>query len=732
VVAASQHLLPAAPLGACRAMKASLVALLLSGARAVSLGGQVKTNPLSKVVDLLDDLTSKITKDGEVEAKAFHEYLEWCDDVSKNGKFAIKTAAAQKEKLEAKIAEFTSSISVSESKVEDLAGSIGTGEAELKNATVIREKETGDFAASEAELMDVVNTLGRAISVLGKEMAKNPAALAQVDTTHLASTLQALGAVLDAAAFPSSDQKKLMAFVQSQQAAEDDDAAFGAPAATVYKTHSGGVLDVLEDMKEKAESQLADLRKAEVNARHNFEMLQQSLKDQLAADTKDMGDEKAAKAAVQEAKATAEGELEATSKDLASSKQELETAQSTCIQLASDHEATIASRTAELKALAQAKKTLKETSSGAVSQTYSFLQSVSATTVGSQLHTRADLAKSEVITMVKQLAKKHHSAALAQLASRLAAVIRYGAADGEDPFAKVKGLIVDMISKLEKEAGAEATEKAYCDEQMAKTEAKKSELEEDVAKLTAKIDQASAKSAQLKDEIKELQLELAALAKEQAEMDKIRQETHADYGTAKADLELGLSGVRKALSILRDYYGTGDAAMLQNGAGLSALMQQPAKPEIHSKAQGAGSSIIGILEVIESDFATNLAKEETEEENAQTDYEKITQENAITKTMKDQDVKYKTQEAKSLDKSIADMSADWSTTNTELSAVNEYYARIKDRCIAKPETYEERKRRRDAEIQGLKEAMTVLEDETAFVQRKRRGGNFRGTLVAAH
>merc|ERR1719373_475471 len=102
-----------------------------------------------------------------------------------------------------------------------------------------------------------------------------------------------------------------------------------------------------------------------------------------------------------------------------------------------------------------------------------------------------------------------------------------------------------MIAKLEKEAGAEATEKAYCDEQMSKTEAKKGELEEDIAKMTSRIDKAVARSTQLKEDVKLLEAELAALAKDQAEMDRIRQESHADYETAKADLELWLSGVRK-------------------------------------------------------------------------------------------------------------------------------------------------------------------------------------------
>merc|ERR1711933_482780 len=144
-------------------------------------------------------------------------------------------------------------------------------------------------------------------------------------------------------------------------------------------------------------------------------------------------------------------------------------------------------------------------------------------------------------------------------------------------------------------------------------------------------------------------------------------------------------------------------------------------------ATGAGSSIIGILEVVESDFATNLAKEEAEEADAQSAYEKVSQENAVTKTLKDQDVKYRTQEAKSQDATVGDYSGDRQTTSAELSAVLDYYGKIRDRCIAKPETYAERARRRQAEIAGLKEALSILEDETAFVQRKSHG-SFRGTI----
>merc|ERR1712050_662766 len=95
---------------------------------------------------------------------------------------------------------------------------------------------------------------------------------------------------------------------------------------------------------------------------------------------------------------------------------------------------------------------------------------------------------------------------------------------------------------------------------------KKEELEEDVDKLTSKIDKASAKSTQLKADVKELQAELAALAKEQSEMDKLRMEERTNYAQAKADLEAGLAGVRKALGVLRDYYGSEGASMIQEVA----------------------------------------------------------------------------------------------------------------------------------------------------------------------
>merc|ERR1719253_486466 len=132
--------------------------------------------------------------------------------------------------------------------------------------------------------------------------------------------------------------------------------------------------------------------------------------------------------------------------------------------------------------------------------------------------------------------------------------MRLGAAAGEDPFAKVKGLITDMIATLEGDAEADASHKAYCDKETSETTAKRDELTAEKDKLSTKIAQNKAASAKLKEEVATLQNELAGMAKAKAEADKLRSEEKATYDKNSAEMELGIEGVKKALQVLRDYY----------------------------------------------------------------------------------------------------------------------------------------------------------------------------------
>merc|ERR1719446_628975 len=97
------------------------------------------------------------------------------------------------------------------------------------------------------------------------------------------------------------------------------------------------------------------------------------------------------------------------------------------------------------------------------------------------------------------------------------------------------------------------------------------------------------------------------------------------------------------------------------------------------------------------------------EEAAAAEYDKLTKENEILKVTKEQDVKYKTKEATGLDEAVAELTSDRGGLQTELDAVLDYWESLKEQCIAKAEPYEERKKRREAEIAGLKEGLAILE-----------------------
>eukprot|EP00971_Amphidinium_carterae_P026142 515461-Amphidinium_carterae.1 len=149
---------------------------------------------------------------------------------------------------------------VAETKIGELAGDISTAEKDLVNATSMRTDEHTTFTASEAELMDAIDTLSRAVSILSKEMSKNPAFLQKKIGSNMEGLVETLSAVIDVASFTGTDRTKLMALVQSKENADEDDEELGAPAAAVYKTHSSSILDILADMKDKAEEELASLR----------------------------------------------------------------------------------------------------------------------------------------------------------------------------------------------------------------------------------------------------------------------------------------------------------------------------------------------------------------------------------------------------------------------------------------------------------------------------------------
>merc|ERR1719321_586043 len=160
---------------------------------------------------------------------------------------------------------------------------------------------------------------------------------------------------------------------------------------------------------------------------------------------------------------------------------------------------------------------------------------------------------------------------------------------------------------------------------------------------------------------------------------------------SKIEAETGLAGIKAALKVLKDYY---------------------------AKVSGdAGSGIISMLEYAEADLTKGLSEMIEIEKMAQIEHEKASKKHAMTKVEKDKDVEYMTKESASLDKTLTDVKSDREGVQTELDAVNEYWSKIQEECVAKPEPYEEIKARREEEIAGLKDGLAVLEGETALIQQ---------------
>merc|ERR1719159_2393113 len=623
-----------------------------------------------------------------------------CHDDSMDLQFSIETGKKDVERAKATIADEEAKIGAAEAKIEELSTTIATGEKDLASATEIREKEHDDFNKLEKELMEAVSMLERAYGIIEREMAKTGFIQGKAAKESMDKVVDALQAVIVSAGVNAADKAKVQALLQATQGSSDSDLEFqpaGAPDPAAYKSQSGGILSVLEDMLEKAKAELASAQKAEMNEAFDFKMLKQKIEDAVAFGEKTLAETKSAKAAAEEAKAVAEGELETASKNLADDETHLKDLQQECMTASEEDTESKKSRAEELEALATAKKILEEKTGAAADRAYSFLQIGTVSKAG----TKTKEVKQHVLDLLQSLAQKNNDKQLSLLAQR----IQSAAMLGEDPFAKIKGLISEMIEKLEAEAAKEAAHKAFCDKEMSETKAKKEDKETELDDLSTKIDKATSKIAKLKEEIATLEKELGEIAAAQKKATEMRQEQAAAWAAAKADYEQGLEGVGMALQVLRDYYAEKDESA-------ELFLQGRMGERKHSKATGASTGIIGMLEVVESDFSKLLAEGNAAEAMAVEEYEKLTQDNEIATTEKETAVKYKTKDSKETEAMLAGLKEDKEVADKEYSAIMDYWEKLQPMCIAKPEPYAERKKRREAEIAGLKEALTILEEET--------------------
>jgi len=308
------------------------------------------------------------------------------------------------------------------------------------------------------------------------------------------------------------------------------------------------------------------------------------------------------------------------------------------------------------------------------------------------------------LEVLRQESNRIHSVALSTLVMRIAA----------DPFAKVKTLIQKLIERLIEEATQEATKKGFCDKALADGEQERDFRYAAVKKLSAALQTLEAKKGALELEIDDLTDSIATLDSALKEATANRAAEKEDNLKSMKAAKDGLKAVTEAMNILKDFYRQaararvflqGHATPLQadtKGAGFSGAY----------KGNQAGSKgIIGLLEVIKSDFERTIKTTSQSEEKAATEQAKFSQSTTADVTSKTTKKECDVEDLAKTDSTIASKMEDMQTNMDLMGEALKDLQKHQSMCVNHGQTYADRKAKREEELAALKKALCSLDAE---------------------
>lgn len=649
---------------------------------------------IQKVVEMLQENKLKVMETLKQEEAEMAEYAKFCDDEATEKGYAIKDAARTMSDLNAVIDDAFAQVKALDDEIATLGTEMAGKDKEIAAAKDTRAAERAGFEGVEKSMMSSIDALERAIALIKRgagflQMDGKPTSEAKKYATALAKVL---GSVINAAWIDKGSADVVKNFLQQRENAGGKD-EFALKATQKEKQPEGGILGTLEDMKQKAQETLSNARMQEMKSNHNSQMMVQSLTDALTLAKSKLSDATATKASLTEASGKAKGELAETKKAKVADMFYLDNLKQECSAAAGEWTDRQASAKGEIAAIAKAVEILTAKVKVLVQKDDPYESDVNADAPDSG-------KRNALIQKLQTLGHKFSSYAMMEMAGAAA----------QDPLEKIRGLVADMIAKLVEEANAEATQKDFCDEEKAKSQKEKDTKSMKADDLMSRIDMATSGKAKLGEKIKELQAELAELDAANKEATKIRAEEAATFAVASKDYKDGAAAVEDAIRVLKEYY-----------ASQSFLQKKSSrKGPIFSFGQTASASdtIISILETSAEDFSRMSTQLETDESEAIASFEKMMEESKASAAAKSDSIKEAETEIKVLDVTLEADSEDLKMTNKELDAVMEYVEKLKPQCDVKVLTYEEKKAKREAEIEGLKEALQIL-DSPALVQTKK-------------
>jgi len=693
--------------------------------KAADAAHEKKQAAVDKVLKLMSDLQAQVLAEGEKEAAAYQKFACFCKDTTDEKTAAIGSGTDEKESLEATLAKLQSKRDNEDEDIAELLKDIEDLEKAMKKSTAERKEINGVYEKNAADLAAALEALAGAIQVL--KQSKNPSL---VQLNSVAKTVRTAAMLADALGLESSSkvQRAVGFFMQQDPSVPMEN----------YKFHSDSVIETLETLQDDFRKEKNEIDAAEVKSVKEYDAFMQEHTDLVKAKNLELDDTKKARDNSISNIAMTSERLTTTSSDLLDDKLYLQGLDKMCTERAKTYDQRSKLRADELSAITAA-MTIVETQvkTKTSAATIRFVQngvsvkiaeSVARSPVAMEaIEAAAEEAESEptkpvaflqrlvqrhqnpvdgkdaVVQLLKAQGSKLHSTLLTSLASQISA----------DPFAKVKKLIQELIERLLTEAANEANQKGWCDKATADAKQKRQYAADEIEELNAEMANLEAVRNTLAEEISVLNEEIYGLDKKRKEATAMRLEEKAENKATVEEADAGLEAVNAAIDILDKFYKTSAKAEVSLD-----LLQGPEDDapetgfeagEAYKGAQSENGGILGMLDVIKSDFTRTISETEAAEEKAADEYRDF-----MTVTGKSLAEKHMAteQKTKQKDKAVDDLEEAADNLDSQAKLLNTAVAELmelKPTCIDTGMSYEERVSRREDEIESLKKALCVLQ-----------------------